>query len=118
MEAHSVDDYIAAQPEAVQPILRQVRKAILKALPKADEVISYQMPTYVLKGRRLLYFAAWKQHYSLYAATAKVVARFREELAPYKIEKGTIRFPLSQPVPVSLIERIARFRAKEAGDTG
>ena len=109
----AVDQYIAAQPEAVQETLGLVRSTIRKAVPEAQEVISYKMPTYMLHGDRLLYFAAWKQHYSIYAATKPVVAAFQDQLAPYKIDKGTIRFPLSEPVPVKLIERIAKFRAKE-----
>ncbi len=109
----SVEDYIAAQPEAVRTVLASVRGAIRKAAPEAIEAISYQMPTYTLQGCRLLYFAAWKQHYSIYAATEQVVAAFQTELAAYKVDKGTIRFPLWEPVPVSLIERITRFRAKE-----
>jgi uncharacterized protein YdhG (YjbR/CyaY superfamily) len=109
----SVDEYIAAQPDAVRDILEHVRAAIRKALPAAEEVISYSMPTYRLHGDRLLYFAVWKKHYAIYAATEKVVAAFHDELAAYEIDKGTIRFPLSQPVPVKLIERIAKFRAKE-----
>jgi uncharacterized protein YdhG (YjbR/CyaY superfamily) len=114
----SVDDYIAAQPEAVRDILERVRSAIRKAAPEASESISYKMPTYMLDGHRLLYFAVWKQHYSIYAATKQVVAAFQTELAAYKIEKGTIRFPLSEPVPVKLIERITRFRAKEVAERG
>jgi uncharacterized protein YdhG (YjbR/CyaY superfamily) len=110
----SVDEYIAAQPEAVQAILGVVRGAIRKAMPGADEVISYKIPTYKLDGRAVLYFAGWKQHYSLYPASVPLVAAFKDELAPYKVEKGTIRFPLSQPVPVKLIGRIAKFRAQEA----
>jgi uncharacterized protein YdhG (YjbR/CyaY superfamily) len=109
----SVDEYIASQPEAVQDALKLVRSTIRKAVPGAEEVISYKMPTYKLYGGRLLYFAGWRQHYSLYAATGNVVAAFKDELARYKIDKGTIRFPLSEPVPVKLIERIAKFRAKE-----
>jgi uncharacterized protein YdhG (YjbR/CyaY superfamily) len=109
----SVDDYIAWQPEAVQDILARVRSTIRKAVPGAQEVISYQMPTYMLDGSRLLYFAVWKQHYSMYAATQQVIAAFRDELTPYEVDKGTIRFPLPQPVPVKLISRIAKFRAKE-----
>lgn len=109
----TVDEYIAAQPEAVQNTLGRVRATIRKAVPAAEELISYNMPTYKLGGERLLYFAVWKQHYSIYAATKQVVAAFREELAPYKIEKGTIRFPLSEPVPVKLIGRIVKFRAKK-----
>lgn len=109
----SVDDYIASQPEAVRGILGRVRSTIRKAVPLAREVISYKMPTYTLDGGRLLYFAVWKQHYSIYAATEQVVAAFQKELARYKVDKGTIRFPLSEPVPVKLVGRIAKFRAKE-----
>ena len=109
----SVDEYIASQPEAVQGILGRVRSAIRKAVPGAEEVISYKIPTYKLRGGAVLYFAGWKQHYSLYPATGRVVAAFKDELAPYEVSKGTIRFPLSQPVPVKLIGRIAKFRAKE-----
>ena len=109
----SVDEYIASQPVAVQAILGRVRSAIRKAVPGAREVISYNMPTYTLYGARLLYFAVWKQHFSIYAATEQVVAEFQDELASYEIDKGTIRFPLSQPVPIKLISRIAKFRAKE-----
>jgi uncharacterized protein YdhG (YjbR/CyaY superfamily) len=112
----SVDEYIASQPADVQAILGRVRSAIRKAVPDAQEVISYKMPTYTLDGGRLLYFAVWKQHYSLYAATGQVVAAFQDELASYKVDKGTIRFPLSEPVPVKLIGRIAKFRAKEAAE--
>jgi uncharacterized protein YdhG (YjbR/CyaY superfamily) len=107
----SVDEYIAAQTEAVQRMLGRVRSAIRKAVPGAEEVISYKIPTYKLHNRAMLYFAGWKQHYSLYPATERVVAAFQDELALYKVNKGTIRFPLSQPVPVKLIARIAKFRA-------
>jgi uncharacterized protein YdhG (YjbR/CyaY superfamily) len=67
----------------------------------------------MLHGSRLLYFAAWRQHYSIYAATERVVAAFEDELASYEVDKGTIRFPLSEPVPANLIGRITRIRAKE-----
>jgi uncharacterized protein YdhG (YjbR/CyaY superfamily) len=109
----SVDEYIASQPPAVQGILAQVRSAIRKAVPGAQEVISYNMPTYTLYGGRLLYFAVWKRHYSIYAATEQVMAAFQGELASYEVDKGTIRFPLSEPAPVKLIGRIAKFRANE-----
>jgi len=110
----SVNEYIASQPVAVQAVLERVRSAIRKAVPGADEMISYQIPAYKLQGRRVLYFAGWKHHYSLYPATDRVVEAFKGDLAPYEIKKATIRFPLSRPVPVKLIERIAKFRAKEA----
>ena len=111
----SVDEYIAAQPEEVQDILQRVRSAIRMAVPEAEETVSYKMPTYTLAGKRVLQFAVWKQHYAIYAATQRVVEAFADELAEYGVDKGTIRFPLSGPVPVRLIGRIAKFRAKEAG---
>jgi uncharacterized protein YdhG (YjbR/CyaY superfamily) len=114
----SVDEYIATQPENVQAILQRVRSIIRKAVPVAEEVISYQIPAYKLPGGPLLWFAGWKQHYSLYPATDHVVEAFKADLAPYKVNKGTIRFALSQPVPVKLIERIAKFRAKEVANRG
>jgi uncharacterized protein YdhG (YjbR/CyaY superfamily) len=110
---NSVDEYIASQPDASQSILERVRKTIRQAIPAAEEVISYKMPTYKLHGRAVLHFAGWKQHFSLYPATARVVAAFKDELAAYELNKGTIRFPLHQPVPVKLIGRIAKFRAQE-----
>jgi uncharacterized protein YdhG (YjbR/CyaY superfamily) len=110
----SVDEYIATHPDAVQAILRRVRRTIRRVLPGAEEVISYQIPAYRLPVGAVLYFAGWKAHYSLYPATSGVVAALGDALAPYEVSKGTIRFPLSQPVPVRLIERIARVRAKEA----
>jgi uncharacterized protein YdhG (YjbR/CyaY superfamily) len=93
-----------------------VRITIRKAMPGAAEVISYQIPTYKLNGRPVLYFAGWRQHYSLYPTTDHVVAAFKDALAPYEVNKGTIRFPLSKPVPVTLIEGIAKFRAKEVAE--
>jgi uncharacterized protein YdhG (YjbR/CyaY superfamily) len=109
----SVDEYIASQPEAVRGILGRVRSTIRKAVPAAEEMISYKIPAYKLHNRPALYFAGWKQHYSLYPASGRLVAAFRDELATYQVSKGTIRFPLSQPVPVKLIGSIAKFRAKE-----
>jgi uncharacterized protein YdhG (YjbR/CyaY superfamily) len=110
----SVDEYLAAQPAAARPVLRKVRAAIRKALPAAEEVISYQIPAYRMPGETLIYFAGWKEHYSLYPATAAVLAAMQDEIAPYVVSKGTIRFPLAQAVPAKLIERVAKLRAKEA----
>lgn len=110
----SVDDYIAAQPDAARIALTQVRKAIRKALPRAEEGISYKIPVYRLNGERILFFAGWRQHYSLYPAGDRLVEQFKQELAPYEISRGTIRFPLSEPVPVRLIEAIAKFQAAES----
>lgn len=115
---NSVDDYIALQPVAVQIVLERVRGAIRKAVPAAEETISYQMPTYKVPEGRVLFFAGWKKHYSLYPASPELIAAFKDELASYEVNKGTIRFPLSEPVPVKLIERIAKFRAKEVRKKG
>src|SRR5262245_49966814 len=112
----SVDEYIASQPEAVQGVLQRVRSTIRKAVPGAEEVISYKIPMYKLHGARVLFFAGWKRHYSLYPAGDRLVAAFKDELAAYEVDKGTIRFPLSEPVPVKLIERIAKFRANEVAE--
>jgi len=110
----SVDEYLSTLPAEVQAVLGRVRGAIRKALPDAEEHISYQIPAYKLDGKTALYFAGWKEHFSLYPVGAALVAAFGDELVPFAVSKGTIRFPLSQPVPVKLIERIAKFRGEEA----
>jgi uncharacterized protein YdhG (YjbR/CyaY superfamily) len=114
MPQTSVSVYIAKQPKPVQRVLRQVRQAIKRALPGAEEVISYQIPAYKLNGQTALYFAAWKEHFSIYPANDRLVKAFGRELARYELSKGTIRFPLSEPVPVRLIERIAKFLGRPA----
>jgi uncharacterized protein YdhG (YjbR/CyaY superfamily) len=81
----SVAGYLAAQPPKVRAALRKVRGAIRKALPTADEVISYQIPAYKLNGRVVIFFAGWKEHYSIYPAQRRLVAAFKEELAPYEV---------------------------------
>jgi uncharacterized protein YdhG (YjbR/CyaY superfamily) len=110
---NSVDEYISSQPETLQRTLTRVRGAILKAVPHADEMISYGLPTYKLHGRPVIYFAGWKEHYSIYPSTDRLVAALKDQLAPYEISKGTIRFPYAESVPTQLIHRIARFRLKE-----
>jgi uncharacterized protein YdhG (YjbR/CyaY superfamily) len=112
----SVDAYIAAQPEAVRGLLERVRAAIRKAVPGAEEVISYRIPAYRLPAGPVLYFAGWKAHFSLYPASERLVSAFKDELAGFEISKGTIRFPLDAPVPPKLIARIARFRAEEVAE--
>lgn len=112
----SVDEYLATLPEATRAVLEHVRGAIRKALPDAEEGISYQIPAYRLHGKAEVYFAGWKQHFSLYPASGPLIEAFADELAPYEISKGTIRFPLTEPVPVKLIEKLAKFRALEAGE--
>jgi uncharacterized protein YdhG (YjbR/CyaY superfamily) len=114
----SVDQYLKQQPAAAQKQLERVRRAIQKAVPRAEEVISYQIPAFKLDGRALLYFAGWKEHYSLYPATAGVVARFGKELKGHLVSKGTLRFALSEPVPTQLIAGIASQRASEVAELG
>jgi uncharacterized protein YdhG (YjbR/CyaY superfamily) len=116
----SVGEYIESKPTDARAALAKVRAAIRKAVPAAEEGLSYQIPTYTLNGVPLLYFAGWTSHYSLFPATDGLVAAFTRELAPYERRKGTLRMPLSEPVPVRLIERIARFRAEQiaARDSG
>jgi uncharacterized protein YdhG (YjbR/CyaY superfamily) len=116
MKPTSVDAYIASQPEAARPVLELVRAAVRRALPDADEIISYQIPAYRLPKGTALFFAGWKKHWSLYPAGKELCAAFRDELTPYEVnEKGTIRFPLKGDVPEDLIERIAAFRRAELG---
>ena len=110
----NIDEYITGFPRPIQGVLEQVRSTLRNALAGADETISYGIPTYKMDGRAVIYFAGWKRHYSIYPSTRQLVAAFEDELAPYEVNgKGTIRFPLSGPVPVKLIEAIAKFRAKE-----
>ena len=111
----SVDDYIAAQSGAVSHILSRIRSTLRKALPGAEEVISYGIPAYKVNGKTVIYFAAFKEHYSIFPGNAELVAELGDELAAYQRSKGTIRFPLEKPVPVKLIEKIARIRAKQIG---
>ncbi len=112
-----VDAYIAAQPAATRRALEKVRATLRKALPGAEEVISYKIPAYRLHGGVVIYFAGWKQHYALYPVTAPLIAAFKDELAAYELSnKGTVRFPLDAAVPVRLIARIAKYRAQEIAE--
>ena len=106
----TVDAYLAAQPDDVRAVLDKVRATLRKALPGAEEVISYGIPAYKLGGRVVVFFAGWKQHWALYPLGELVPAEL--DLSNYELAKGTIRFPHGK-VPVTLITRIARLRAKE-----
>lgn len=108
----NIDDYIADFPPEVQAILEKVRQTIRKAAPAADETISYQMPTFTLKGHYLVYFAAYKKHLGFYPAPLGQ-AEFKDALAPYESGQGTLKFPLDRPVPYGLIRKIVKFRVKE-----
>lgn len=107
----SIPAYIAAHPKYVQKLLTQLRSEIKKAAPGAAEAISYGIPTFKLNGN-LVHFAAFKNHIGFYPAPSGIDA-FREELSTYKSAKGSVQFPLDQPLPLSLISRIVRFRVRE-----
>lgn len=111
----TIDDYIAAFPEDVRALLEQIRAAIREAAPDAQETMSYRMPAFKLRGRDLAYFAAYKKHIGLYPAPTGH-AEFQEAVEVYGAGKGTLRFPLDQPIPLELVRRIVRFRAKEIAD--
>lgn len=107
-----IDEYVAAFPGDVQKILEKIRMTIRKAAPGVEEKISYQIPTFTLKGRYLVYFAAYKKHIGLYPAP-RGSEEFKEELSGYEGGKGTVRFPFDKPIPFDLISRIVKFRVKE-----
>lgn len=108
---NSIDEYIAAFPPETQQLLETVRATIRAAAPDATEKISYQMPTFALHGN-LVHFAAWKNHIGFYPAPTGLEA-FEQDLAPYKTAKGSVQFPLDQPLPLDLIDRIVRWRVAE-----
>lgn len=110
----TVASYIADKPAPARRALKAMRTALRKAVPGAEEVISYGIPALRKDGRIVVFFAAWKEHCALYPVTGKLIAAFKAELAPYELShKGTVRFPLDQPVPAVLIGRIAKHRAAE-----
>ena len=113
----SVDDYVATHPQDVRAVLQRVRSTIRKALPGAEEVISYQIPAYKLHGGAVHLLRRLEAALLALSRHDRLVAAFKDELAPYELSKGTIRFPLSEPVPVRLIARIAKFRAQEAAES-
>jgi uncharacterized protein YdhG (YjbR/CyaY superfamily) len=109
-----VDGYIARQAREARPVLRRVRSIIRKVLPRAEETISYQIPTYRLHGQNVVYFAGWKRHWSLYPMTEPVRQALGPALSRYEFSRGTLRFPLAEPVPTRLVQRILRALAKAA----
>jgi uncharacterized protein YdhG (YjbR/CyaY superfamily) len=110
-KAQDIDGYISQFPDDVRVILEQVRKAIRKAAPDATEVISYQMPAFKQHGI-LVYFAAWKKHIGLYPPISGEKA-IEKAVARYAGPKGNLQFPLDEPMPLNLIERIVKLRVKQ-----
>jgi len=110
--AKDIDEYIDRFPEDVQNVLHKIRALINEVVPDAEEKISYQIPTFTLNGSYLIYFAGFKNHVSVYPAP-RGTEQFKKELAGYEGGKGTVRFPLDQPIPYGLIKRIVKFKVKE-----
>lgn len=108
----NIDEYIALFPEEIKEILTNIRKLIKENAPEASEKISYQMPTFFLNGN-LIHFAAFKNHIGLYPTPTGIDA-FKEELSKYKGAKGSVQFPLDQPIPYDLIKRIVLYRVAES----
>lgn len=107
----NIDDYIAGFPQNVQKILEKIRSTIRKAAPDAEETINYGIPTFTLNGN-LVHFAGFKNHIGFYP-TPSGIENFKEELSVYEGAKGSVQFPLDQPMPLSLIGKIVKFRVKE-----
>jgi uncharacterized protein YdhG (YjbR/CyaY superfamily) len=109
--ASSVDEYIATADPQAKKALKDIRKTIKGAAPKAEEVISYQIPGYKYHGM-LVFFAAWKNHISLYPAPWKA-EDLKKEMSAYEGSKGTIKFPLDKPMPLTLIKKMVKYRIRE-----
>jgi uncharacterized protein YdhG (YjbR/CyaY superfamily) len=109
----TIDEYIAGFPRETQALLEEIRKTIREAAPKAEETISYDMPTFTLGGSYLIYFAGWKKHIALYPVSGKLLDELGEELSKYKGSKGSVHFPLNKPMPLDLITRIVKIRLQE-----
>jgi uncharacterized protein YdhG (YjbR/CyaY superfamily) len=108
----SMNAYFTAFPQEVQVKLREMRSIIIEAAPGASETISYAIPTFDFLGKHLVHFAAFRHHIGFYP-TASGIARFAAELRQYKAAKGSVQFPIDQPLPAALIGRIVRFRVAE-----
>ena len=107
----TIDEYIAQFPDDIQIILQNIRRIVHDAAPDAQEKIAYQMPTFTLNGN-LVHFAAFKNHVGFYP-TPSGTEKFKKEIAAYKAAKGSIQFPLDQPIPYELITKIVKFRVQE-----
>jgi uncharacterized protein YdhG (YjbR/CyaY superfamily) len=108
---NTIDEYIDTFPKSIQDVLQELRRTIRKAAPEAEEAISYQIPTFRLSGN-LVHFAAFKNHIGFFPTSSGIRA-FKKELSGYELSKGTVRFPMDKPLPLSLVSRIVKFRVKE-----
>lgn len=111
--ANSIDEYIAGFPPETQKVLEELRALIKASAPDATETISYAIPTFDLNGKHLVHFAGYERHVGLYPAPSGLEA-FKKDLKPYKSGKGSVQFPLGQPLPKDLIRRIVEFRVEQS----
>lgn len=111
-QAKTIDRYIKSFPKDIQLSLKQIREIIQKTAPDAVESISYGMPAFKINGKPLVYFAAYEKHIGFYP-TPSGTAKFKKELSPYKTGKGSARFPIDEPLPLELIQKIVAFRVQE-----
>lgn len=109
---NTVSEYISSLPAKSKAVIKELRRTIKQAAPEAEEVISYNMPAFTYQGS-LVYYAAWKDHVSIYPRTAALEKALKKELAPYASSKGTLKFPLSEPMPFDLITKIVKIRMQE-----
>ena len=109
---NSIDEYIGTFPEDIQKILKELRKTIKAAAPKAGERISYGIPTFTLNGKYLIYFAGWKNHISMYPIPTGTEA-FNKQISKYVDGKGTLKFPIDKPLPLKLITKIVKLKVAE-----
>ena len=116
-KTESIADYIETFPQTIQTQLRQVYNVIKGALPKAEEAISYGMPTFKVKGKNVVHFAAFTNHIGFYP-TPDGIAKFQAELSQYKSAKGSVQFPLHQPMPLDLIKEITLYRLQQTIEKG
>jgi len=111
----TIDEYIATFPRSVRDILEELRRIIRESAPKSEETISYGIPTFDLNGKHLVHFAAYKNHIGFYP-TSSGISRFKKELSRYELSRGTVRFPVNEPIPFDLIRKIVKYRVKETLD--
>lgn len=112
----TVDEYFLTQTPKAQPLLTILRNLVKKTVPEAVESISYAMPAYKYHGRPLIYFAAFEHHIGVYATPSANTA-FSHKLAQYKQGKGSIQFPIDEPLPIDLIREMIQYKVKEITET-
>jgi uncharacterized protein YdhG (YjbR/CyaY superfamily) len=114
----TVEEYLADQPEDVRETLESVRRSVLAVVPDATEKIGYGMPGFYVDGHPLVYYSAFKEHCSMFPASGGVIENLADELKGYGLAKGTIRFPIGEPLPPALVKKIVKAKLKELRDSG